>query len=186
MITWSGFIGKTASFLATEVGKKLIAEKSDKKQLACELFTRLYFNLVELEARVSQIVTAAEEARKTQDFMTLYCVVSQQEKPAEKLTMEFYEIAQILREVLEIYFPDVEKALGSIFAWKGSILFEAERTVVSEYNSTVQFSRLRYKKPSDRLLEIDIAKHVEWLKRIPNWQIGRHMNGLKHCFILEK
>lgn len=67
----------------------------------------------------------------------------------------------MLAEPLEIYAPELAEALRTVTAWKFNILWEVSKgyIVESEHNGATVV-KMRYLKPEDRLLEIDIASYV--------------------------
>src|SRR3954463_16095752 len=105
MITWTALLGKVFDFAAEEVSNKL-KKHPDKKEMACEVFTRLYFDISKLERLTEVICEAAIDATKDDEGAILWCRIQNLEKDLERLTRDFFETGMLLSDVLEIFDPE--------------------------------------------------------------------------------
>src|SRR5258706_3373535 len=114
MITWTGLLGKFFAFLGQELLKKAIDARFDKRQLACEAFTRLYFDITKLERLAEIVLESAFLAADRGDSSVLLYQVGNLQRDLERLNSDFLETALVLQDVLEIFDPATAKALGVV------------------------------------------------------------------------
>lgn len=162
MLSAAGLLGKIAAFLAQDFAKRKLARDSDKRGQACEAFTRLYYLLVDLEAITDYVREGAHTAVKESHPDHIAYYIRDSLRRIKQTSNDYIETFTELAEPLEIFAPDVADALTSVTAWKFNILWEVSKAylVESEHNGATVV-KLRYLKPDDRLLEIDIAAYVE-------------------------
>jgi hypothetical protein len=166
MIGATGLLGKIAEFLAQELSKRKFTRDTDKRAQACEAFTRLYFLLVDLQAITDYIREGAWDAVKRNHPDSFAFYIRDSLRRIKLASNDYMETVTLLAEPLEIYAPELAEALGTITAYKFNILWEISQAYIveSELNGT-QIVKMRYLKPEDRLLEIDIAAYVERVAR---------------------
>lgn len=161
MISAGGFLGKVAEYLVGELSKRKFAKDTDKKGHACEAFTRLYFLLTELQAITSYVQDGAKAALEQKDATVLASFVWTVQRRLKVTSNDYLETVTMLYEPLEIFAPDVGRALGVITNWKFNILWEVSDSFVLDGQPGGQaIVRMRYLKPDDRLLEIDLAAYA--------------------------
>lgn len=167
MITWVGLIGKVFGFLGQEMAKKALNAEPDKRALACEAFTRLYFNLTKLERLTELVLASVEDSIHAGNTVSLTCRVHNMQQDIQRLSSDFFEDAQVLREVVEIFDPEAAEALSAVFAWKGSILWEASKCVTLTRDGDDFVGKLSYRKPTDKILDLDISQQLAWQRAHP-------------------
>lgn len=161
MIGASGLLGKIAEFLADDLSKRKFARDADKRGQACEAFTRLYYLLVDLQAITDYVREGARVAldEKHPEHVAFY--IRDSLRRIKLTSNDYIETFTMLAEPLEIYAPEVAEALGTVTDMKFNILWEVSKAyIVETAHNGAEVVKMRYLKPEDRLLEIDIASYV--------------------------
>jgi len=169
MFTWIGFIGKSFCFLAEKLASKKLDDLGDRKASACEALMRTYISIAEIEGSTSQILHDARATLEDGNVGRFEQAVRLKEGELRFRTTELAQATVQLGPILEIFDPTLHLCLMSVCAWKFNILYEASRSVVIEKEEgRATIAKVRFKKPLDRLLEIDMEEHYRWLKTHPN------------------
>jgi hypothetical protein len=161
MIGATGLLGKIAEFLAQDLSKRKLARDSDKRGQACEAFTRLYYLLVDIEAITDYIRSGARDAAAQNRPDTIAFYIRDSLRRIKIASNDYIETFTMLNDPLEIYAPDLAEALRTVTGWKFNLLWEASKAyIVDSENNGATVVKMRYLKPDDRLLEIDIGSYV--------------------------
>jgi hypothetical protein len=171
MITGIGFLGKVVEFLAGDLAKRKFSRDSDKKGQACEAFTRLYYLLVDLEAVTNYLREGAHAVVRDNHPEHIAYYVRDSLRRIKLSSNDYIETFTLLREPLEIFAPEVAKALRTVTAWKFNILWEVSNAfIVETADNGATVVRMNYLKPDERLLEIDLDAYV---KRVATGEADR-------------
>jgi hypothetical protein len=162
MIGASGLLGKIAEFLAQDLSKRKFARDSDKRGQACEAMTRLYYLLVDLQAITDYVRKGARSAISLNEPDHIVFFLRDSLRRIKLTSNDYIETLTLLAEPLEIYAPEVAEALGAVTAWKFNILWEVSKAYLVETDDTgTVVVKMKFLKPEDRLLEIDLASYVK-------------------------
>ena len=174
MLTWIGFLGKILEFLAKKLGDKAFEHLGAKKPLAAECLMRIYMAIAELEGLTTKLLLAAQDSLDDNSSVMLIQEVSISERAVQAESQTLIDSLVALGPVLSIFDPTLHRSLDIVCEGKSNILYEASRSLVIEKEEgSYRLVRLRFKSPSDKLLELDIESHYRWLQENPhraNWK----------------
>lgn len=180
MLTGIGLIGKLVEFLATKlIGRKIDLALDDRKR-ACRAFTELYYCIDRLEEITSHFLNEIDlylngEAGSGVEG-NAYWIINEfhnQSYAIESVSRRFLEIKAELGWAVEIFDPILAAAVDQLYRFKYSFLYFISNSIETKDKDGKKFQLLEYKKPSSKILTIDMDSYYDWVKQNQGKEVDR-------------
>lgn len=164
MLTGQGLIGKFVDLLATKlIGKKIDLALDDRKR-ACRAFVELYYCVERLEDISDHFLEELKDIRESGNGWMVVNSLALHGSSISSLSQRFLDIGAELDRVVELYDPDLARAIGQLYGFKYSFLLFIADSIHIEEKEGQRNRLLKYREPSPKVLSIDMESYYQWVK----------------------
>ncbi len=157
MLSAISLLGQIAMLLAKRLKSVDFNGALDGRGAACGSLTRLYYLLVELKSLTAYISERAKFAIEHNNPVLFAFVLRNTKRRIRDGANDFAETFHSLEQTLDKFVPDMAGALSAVASWKVNLLQRiCESTVFEQDAEHLEVRKLKYLKPNERLLNLDV------------------------------
>jgi hypothetical protein len=154
-------------FMVSKLAGKQLDLFLDEKKKACKVFVKLYFSMEQLEEITSEFLADLEPiTRGEQTHLSPSFSLAEMSVRIDNNSQNFLEAVDHLSSVLEVYDPILRSALSQLSYYKFSFLMTASRSFMLEKKEGYYIEAIKYDKPVDKVMGIDLEEHYQWLEKV--------------------
>lgn len=161
MVGWTGFIGRTISFVLEKITEKKLDLLMDDRRRAARQFYQLYLAVSDLEVLCKELIVELREMTKVNDPTVSAEWLRDISFTVDETSERFLEATQGLTEVLGIFDPVLAKAVSGLEASKFSFLLIAANGFQPQPENG-QIQAVKYTSPGPREDELDLSSAYQW------------------------
>jgi len=165
MLSAISLLGQIAMLLAKRLKSVDLSGASDGRGPACASFTRLYYLLVELKSLTAYVSERAKFAIEHNNPVLFAFVLRNTKRRIQDGANDFAETFHSLEQTVDKFAPEMTGALSAVANWKVNLLQKiCESTAFEQDAEHLEVRSLKYLKPNERLLKLDVEAYANQLK----------------------
>jgi hypothetical protein len=159
MLMGAGLLSKFVELVASKLIGKHLDLALDEKRRACYTLVELYSILQGFSSIAKGFASQLEDG-ESWIAINLIC---RNDRTIKALTTRFFDLHEDLLHTLEVMDPTLASVFERVHSFKGSIFFAIEESIIIPEEEP-RNSSLRYRHPTDRVLEVDMDAYYHILE----------------------